>query len=265
MKTSTLLLTLTLVGFSAATAQTITDDFSTGGNWTSGHASNGAIAISGGIAGYTTTDDDSEASLMLGATTFSYTSNWEAQVNIHAALAGDLTSPDGYFYGALFATTTGSIINFDEPPSIPMFSADLVRNNAAENVFQRSWWQPGDDFYEAGATGNIATTDAALRLTFDGTDKILEAFYDADGVTGGYTWISVGSIDVDGAQNWGMDSGDTFSLGLVVFAAYQVTAGEAYFDNFSATAIPEPSTYAAFAGLLAIGLAAWQRRRTART
>lgn len=263
MKNLTLFLVLTFAGFISAAAQTLTDDFSTGSNWSSGHASNSAITISGGAAGYTTTANDNEASLMLSAITFSYTSNWEAQVDVHASLAASLTAPDGYFYGSLFATPTGTIINFDDPPSINLFSADIVRNNADQNIFQSSWWQAGDNYYEDGFTGNILTTDAALRITFNSTNKILEAFYDGDGATGGYTWLSVGSIDIDGAQDWGLDSGDTISLGLVVFNAYAATASDASFDNFSATAIPEPSTYAALTGLLALGLAAWKRRRAA--
>jgi len=36
-------------------------------------------------------------------------------------------------------------------------------------------------------------------------------------------------------------------------------------DNFSVSAIPEPSTYAAIAGAAALGLAAWQRRRSAKS
>ncbi len=43
--------------------------------------------------------------------------------------------------------------------------------------------------------------------------------------------------------------------------AAAVTVGSAYADNFSVSAIPEPSTYAAFAGLGALGLAFWRRRQ----
>ena len=35
-----------------------------------------------------------------------------------------------------------------------------------------------------------------------------------------------------------------------------------YADNFSVSAIPEPSTYAAIAGAGVLGLALWRRRQT---
>jgi hypothetical protein len=264
MKTTLPLLALALASVVTVSGQTLTDDFSTGVNWAGGHASNSVIAIADGVAGYTTTEDDNEASLMLTARTFSYTSDWEAQVDVHAALAASLTvDEEGYFYGSLFATPTGSVIGFSEPPATSYYSADMVRGGADQNLFQTSWWLAGIGEYEDGLTGNILTTDAAVRLAFDSTDKVISAFYDADGATGGYTWTGLGSIDIDGAQNWGLDSGDTISLGLLVFNAYGATPADVRFDNFSATAIPEPSTYAALAGLLALGGVIWKRRRAA--
>jgi len=47
-------------------------------------------------------------------------------------------------------------------------------------------------------------------------------------------------------------------------SAWQASAGNVSFDNltyFSASAIPEPSTYAALLGVSALGLTTWRRRR----
>jgi hypothetical protein len=71
--------------------------------------------------------------------------------------------------------------------------------------------------------------------------------------------IAIGSWTIDPSQitDWTIGGG-TPSPGTLAFRMS--------FDNLqvSATAIPEPSTYAAMAGALALGLAAWRRRSVVR-
>ena len=78
---------------------------------------------------------------------------------------------------------------------------------------------------------------------------------------------------VNVACAWSMTSGGTFSIYLMGGSGYDgattglgptVTAGEATLDNLygsGLTAVPEPSTYAAIAGALALGAAVWRRRQ----
>lgn len=250
---------------------TFTDNFSSSANWTAGGSfGGGSLAISGGNAGYSTSNSEYNWSILtLGSTTLSYTSNWEVQVDVNAAAAGTLTTGSHYFYGSLTAFRTGDAINGnDDPPVYNSFSADIVRGGSTSNYFQTTSSLAGSGSFESAAVNN-SSTSAALRLTFDASTKVLTGFFDANGSTGGYSWTSLGSVDIDGAQNWGMTGGNTFSIALAVYAGTDtvggtgpvITAANANFDNFSATAIPEPSTYGIIAAASALGLAFWRRRR----
>lgn len=250
-------------------AQTVTDNFSTAANWSAASSfGGGALTISGDRANYTATaPTDYDWSIMTWTGgTYSYTSNWEVQVDVHAGAAGVLTTGNQYFYGSLTVFRTGDTLNGnDDPPAANLLSADILRNGGSESQFQTAWGLLGDNYYEAGNVNN-SSTDAALRVVFDSATKTLTTYYDADGATGTYIWTSLSSIDVDGAQNWNMTGASTFSLALASYSGDDITgpaigAGGVYFDNFSVTAIPEPSTYAALAGFGALGLALWCRRQ----
>lgn len=260
---------LVLLVASGLRAQTVTDDFSTAANWSAASSfGGGALAITGGRANYTATSPtDYDWSIMTWTGgTYSYTSNWQVQVDVHAGAAGVLTTGNQYFYGSLTVFRTGDTLNGnDDPPAANLLSADILRNGGTESQFQTGWGLVGDNYYEAGNVNN-SSTDAALRVAFDSVTKTLTTYFDANGATGGYSWTSLSSIDVDGAQNWNMTGTSTFSLALASYSGDDTTgpaigAGGVYFDNFSVTAIPEPSTYAAFAGLGALGLVLWRRRR----
>lgn len=56
-----------------------------------------------------------------------------------------------------------------------------------------------------------------------------------------------------------LPSGSITAIGMYHWHSVINTATR--FDDFTITAIPEPSTYAALIGLLALGLVAWRRRR----
>lgn len=57
-----------------------------------------------------------------------------------------------------------------------------------------------------------------------------------------------------------VDNGFNFGVFANSDSTTAISAGSIYADNFSVLAVPEPSNYAAFAGLGALGLAFWRRR-----
>lgn len=107
------------------------------------------------------------------------------------------------------------------------------------------------------------STDVVLRLSWDASSHILSSSYSLDGssfnsittfnaVTG---WSnSVSTTDVTNGFNFGVFGTSTLTNGTIA-------SGIVYADNFSVSAVPEPSTYAAIAGVAVLGLAFWRKRR----
>jgi len=117
---------------------------------------------------------------------------------------------------------------------------------------------PFDYSTGVGSVENLKLSYNAAGNTiavYNGTDLIRT--FGIDGVSG------------DSALNWGMTGGDTFTFGIYAqsttngsASGFTLSPGVAYADAFTATGlIPEPGTYAALAGLAALGLAAWRRRQ----
>jgi len=114
---------------------------------------------------------------------------------------------------------------------------------------------------------NVSTadnTDVTLRLTWDAGAKTLAAAYSLDGssFTSVATFLPVSQWNNSGAGN--VNNGFNFEVFGNSNIASAISVGSVYADNFSVSAVPEPSTYAAFAGLGALGLACWRKRSTAR-
>ena len=111
---------------------------------------------------------------------------------------------------------------------------------------------------------NAATadnTDVILRLTWDAGAQTLAAAYSLDGSSFASvaTFLPVSQWDNTGGGN--VSNGFNFEVFGNSNIAGAVSVGSVYADNFAVSAIPEPSTYAALAGLGALGLAFWRRRQ----
>lgn len=143
------------------------------------------------------------------------------------------------FDGGLNDDTSGVYYFFDTAmdvsgSSLLSISAQLLGGNTAA-TFQVTLF----DNTGGSATAVFSTSDFVGSTFVTGTATLT--------TTTAFNATDVGSFVITGATLNGVD---TLSLKIDELTA-------------SASAIPEPSTYAALAGVGALGLAAWRRRRTA--
>lgn len=186
-----------------------------------------------------------------------FTSSWSAVVS-----ATNLVTPStGYTYQGLetYTLTSANGNNAYYGMYLSTF------NGGAQLAAEWGIWNAGTGDFDRQRTvvSTLDTTDVLLRLDYNGDTKVMSAGYSLNGST----FFNVGSFDLDGAQA-GLEAPNLNGLGLQLIAvlnqgAGPVAAGELYFDNISVSAVPEPSTYAALAGLAALGLVWWRRRQQA--
>lgn len=98
------------------------------------------------------------------------------------------------------------------------------------------------------------------RIAWDPASSELTASYSLDS---GASYTTLAIFATTGAWTTAPTGG--FFTNVVARAALgeTVASGGMHFDNVSVSAIPEPSTYAALAGLAALGLAFWRHRQRA--
>ncbi|MCB1104266.1 MAG: PEP-CTERM sorting domain-containing protein [Opitutaceae bacterium] len=108
-------------------------------------------------------------------------------------------------------------------------------------------------------TGDV--TDVVLQLSWTASTSQLTASYSTNGVnfTTGQTFNLAGA---EAGYDTPFNNGFTLELvGRSAEGAGAVALGQIVYDNMAVSAVPEPSTYAAIAGALMLGFAAWKRRR----
>lgn len=285
-----LLLLLATCFTSAATlpAQTLLSDFSSSADWSSSATVIGtgsAFSVSGGVANFTVSGPaDSDLSLIRSTGVVgSYSSNWSVYVDVNYAAPGTIftSSIEQFINLGLMVAKTG--VTPGVSSDLPTFNGFEVASNLYQNAsnvrsrdIRTSVFAPGsftDDSTRYTEVSPITTATAtAVQISYNATTHVLTAGYDADGATGGYSFTSIPTLTAD-ASTWSMTGSDTFSIYLLGNSGYDgsatgvgpgITAGQATIDNLygtGLTAVPEPSTYAAIAGVLALGLVAWRRTR----
>lgn len=166
---------------------------------------------------------------------------------------------DGNGYGFFNSSATSHFgFTTEYNGATPLTTASIsevsfVQGNAVAYQF-RVAIQTGGNWYVtttalAGTVADQATfTSAPTKLTFSGLNT---ASWSALSFTAGSA-LSIGSAATL--------PGNSTITGFGLYATTG-TAGTGRFDDFTVTAIPEPSTFAALAGLGVLGLAASRRRR----
>lgn len=261
------LLSVCLLATAAASlpAQTLfSDSLATdASNWISSPANQGGGSLSFGslrlnfqVGSPTATDTGFRTLSVYAAPS---TSSWSAQVDVHLA---NLTS----LFADQFANVNLMVAKQADPNSYnTMFALDTY--NAGSGVVRDF-----DTFVTTGGTQShlseviTSTTDATLQISFNHLTSLLTFGYDDNGATGGATFLTAHTADISG---WSMGGG-TFAFVLIGGSGNDsgtgpiVATGDAYFQNFSVTAVPEPSTYALVSGALALILAGLRRRMAPR-
>ncbi len=184
-----------------------------------------------------------------------YNSSWTAQVSV-----SNLTVPVAGFTMAgleLYSSSSG--------PTRNAYYGIYLANTPTNNYVQFEWgkWNAGITDYDRTTTRALTLdgSDVVLRMDYDGTSKILALSYSYDA---GASFTAGASFDIAGAQAGNttpLDNGFGIDLLGLTNNAGAIAAGQMSYDNFAVSAVPEPSTYAAFAGLGALGLAWWRRRQ----
>jgi hypothetical protein len=276
MKKIPLFLALALAGLlSPASAQFTfsgTDTFGAGSlgvgagqRWVTSYGNaTGAFSEGGGLLSYASTSEGPGYLRWSGINTYAdnhFDHDWTAAVTVtNTANAGA-----GFVSAGLQIYTTfegnGTIGNVGSLYSNAYYAFYLV-GGGVETEFAK-YDEALDDFTSPIRfhTGIGDSTDVTLRLSWAAADNLLTASYS----TNGTTFFTAGTFDLAGAQAGYADPYNQ-RFGLELFAnsgagAGGITSGVS-FDNMSVSAVPEPSTYAAFAGLAALGLASWRRRQT---
>ncbi len=156
----------------------------------------------------------------------------------------------------------------------------LLSATGGSRIFtERGIWN-GTGYNRAtlGSTGNLNlsfdTTNVLLETRYNPSTNALTTAFSFDGGTTYYDFTTGGGTNAFGGAasftvtNWAASAADGF--GLDIYGAFYgdgvnpgqiLSGGQAYMDNLNVSAVPEPSTYAALAGLGALGLALWRKRR----
>lgn len=181
--------------------------------------------------------------------------------------SGNGTNPDPFSYTTSWVMTVDvtNLVVGGNLTSIGI-QASNYNNNGYASIYLAQWNSVSStDVYVRGTGTGMAGVNSAtfadntaitLRLAWDAPNQIMSSSYAIDGST----FTSVNTYPISA---WPTAPTDGFLLGIWAQSsiAAEITSGQLYADNFAVSAVPEPSTYAAIAGALMLGFAAWRRRK----
>jgi hypothetical protein len=129
-------------------------------------------------------------------------------------------------------------------------NAVFIKDNQSSSFINSSLTLSNDTAYHLGITVNYNTATWSASMTTGATNYTLATNRAING--SGYT--------VSGYTNLTSGIGDIYMYAATSSTTNAGFADRLYFDNLNTSAIPEPSTYATFAGAGALLLAAIRRR-----
>lgn len=190
---------------------------------------------------------DSDGTTSTSPVSSSFTTSWVMQVTATNLLAS------GALPGSSFATIGIQVYNGGSE----YYAVMLGASNSGFNV------RAEDDSLAFNSISVADSSDVVLRMSWNASTQILATSYSLDGTTfnsvSNFNPISDwASATTSNGFNFGLFGNSNLTTGNIV-------TGNVYADNFSVSAVPEPSTYAAIAGVMALGVAAWRRRRAAKS
>ena len=169
----------------------------------------------------------------------------------------------GTIHGAAYIAGEHSSGN---SPANQTFASDLTYANGASVVWQLAAQSTIDSFDQITVGGRANFTGTTLlHLAFNGADSTVnwaDEFWSTDHSWQIYDAAAVANFDnlSLALTNWGDSSGNLFEDILAGASFGLSTADGNIYLNYTAAAIPEPSTYAALLGLSALALVAYRRR-----
>lgn len=188
---------------------------------------------------------DSDGTASPAVTASSFSTSWTMTMSVTNTLAG--------LAGGDFATVGIQVFNDNNSYSSVMLAA----------VSGGYHIQAEGSGFSTVNIGTADNTDVLLRLSWDASTQALAASYSLDGsaYTAAATFLPNAQWENTGIG--GVSSGFNFGVFTNSNTSGSIDFGSVYADNFSVSAVPEPSTYAALAGLGALGLVWWRRRQQA--